>query len=535
MGTMAKILRFDAKAREALKSGVDQLADAVKVTLGPRGRNVVLDKKFGSPVITNDGVTIAKEIELTDRAENLGAQLIREVASKTQEVAGDGTTTASVLAQAIVAHGMRCVAAGFNPLHLKRGVERGIEAVVADLKRQSKPVKGREAMAQVAVISSNSDRAIGDLIADALTAVGTEGVVTVEEGKSTTTEMTLVDGLQFDRGYLSPYFINDPEKMEVLLEDALILFHDKKISALTELLPLLEKVVQLGQPLLIVAEEIEGEALATLVVNRLRGTLNVAAVKAPGFGDRRRETLEDMAILSGGQVVSEAMGARLDKATVAMLGRVKRVTITKDMTTLVEGGGKKSEIKERCEQLRRQIEETTSNYDKEKLQERLARLLGKVAVIKVGGATELEMKERKGRVDDALAATRAAVEEGIVPGGGTALLRALPALDAVKPVDAAEQAGIDIVRRAVVEPARIIAENAGYDGPAVVDAIKKLTGARGFNAETGEYEDLMQSGVVDPAKVTRCALQNASSIAALILTTETVVSEKKEEEAEEEE
>lgn len=532
---MAKQLRFDENAREALKSGVDQLADAVKVTLGPRGRNVVLDKKFGSPIVTNDGVTIAKEIELNDPSENLGAQLIREVASKTQEVAGDGTTTASVLAQAIVNQGLRSVTAGFNPMHLKRGIERAVEAIVADLKRQAKPVQGRDAMAQVAMISSNNDREIGALIADALTAVSAEGVVTVEEGKSTGTELTLVDGLQFDRGYLSAYFINDPEKMEVVLEDALVLLHDKKISSLQDLVPILEKVVQAARPLLIIAEEIEGEALATLVVNRLRGILNVAAVKAPGFGDRRRETLEDIAVLTGGQVVSEDTGLRLEKATQTMLGKVKRVVITKDNTTLIEGGGNQAEVQDRCGQIRRQIEETTSNYDKEKLQERLARLLGKVAVVRVGGATELEMKERKARVEDALAATRAAVEEGIVPGGGTALLRALPSLDGLTPASAAEKVGIDIVRRSVSEPARIIAENAGFEGGTVVDSIMKAKGTMGFNAETGEIEDLIASGVVDPAKVTRCALQNAASIGALILTTETMVVEKKGDESEEEE
>jgi chaperonin GroEL len=526
---MAKTLRFDAGARVALKNGVDQLAEAVRVTLGPRGRNVVLDKKFGSPVVTNDGVTIAKEIELSDPAENLGAQLIREVASKTQEVAGDGTTTASVLAQAIVNEGLRAVAAGMNPMHLKRGIERAVEAVVGDLVRQSKPVRGAAAMAQVAALSANNDPAVGQLIADALEAVGVEGVVTVEEGKATITELVLVDGLEFDRGYLSPYFINEPEKMEVVLEDALLLLYDKKISNLGELLPLLERVVGLGRPLLIIAEEVEGEALATLVVNRLRGVLNIAAVKAPGFGDRRKAMLEDLAVLTGGQVISEDTGQKLEKATPDMLGRAKRVVIRKDSTTVVEGGGKPAQVKERCEQLRRQIEESTSTYDREKLQERLGRLLGKVALIKAGALTELEMKERKGRIEDALSATRAAVEEGIVPGGGVALLRALPALAKLKAASPAEKMGIDIIARALEEPARTIAENAGQEGSAVVAEIKKHTGPYGYNAETEKYEDLAAAGVVDPAKVTRCALQNAASIGALILTTETVVSEKPEE------
>jgi chaperonin GroEL len=526
---MPKILKFDERAREALRNGVDQLAEAVKVTLGPRGRNVVLEKKFGSPVVTNDGVTIAKEIELKDPAVNLGAQLIREVASKTQDVAGDGTTTACVLAQAIVAEGLRAVASGHNPMHLKRGIDHAVEAIVADLKRQSKPIQGRDAMAQVATLSANGDREIGALIADALHEVGTDGVVTVEEGKLTKTEMTLVGGLQFDRGYLSPYFITDPEKMEVMLENAWVLLHDKKISNLNDLLPLLEKVVAQGKPLLIIAEEVEGEALATLVVNRLRGILNVAAVKAPGFGDRRRAILEDIATLTGGQVIAEEAGLKLDKITPAMLGKVKRVVIDKDNTTLIEGGGKEAEIKERAEQIRRQISDTTSNYDKEKLQERLARLLGKVALIKIGAATELEMKERKARVEDALSATRAAVEEGTVPGGGVALLRAAAALDKISPANPGEKIGIAIIHRAIEEPARIIAENAGADGPAVVAQVKRMSGSNGYNAETETFEDLEAAGVVDPAKVTRIALQNAASIGALILTTETVVAEKPEE------
>ncbi len=531
---MAKTLKFDTKAREALKAGVDQLADAVKVTLGPRGRNVVLDRKFGSPVITNDGVTIAKEIELADSAENLGAQLIREVANKTQEVAGDGTTTASVLAQAIVAEGLRAVSAGYNPMHLKRGIDHAVEAVVADLRKQSRPIQGRDAMAQVATISANNDSAVGNLIADALQAVGNEGVVTVEEGKATTTEMTLVDGLELDRGYLSPYFITDPEKMQVVLEDALVLLHDKKISSLNDLLPVLERVVQMAKPLLIIAEDLEGEALATLVVNRLRGVLNVAAIKAPGFGDRRKAILEDIATLTGGQVITEETGIRLEKATAEMLGKVRRAVIDKDETTLVEGGGKAADVQARAEQIRRQIEETTSNYDKEKLQERLGRLLGKVAQIRIGAATELEMKERKARVEDALSATRAAVEEGIIPGGGTALLRAQPALNAVQTSSEAEKVGVDIVRRAIEQPARIIAENAGQDGPAIVAELKRHEGAWGYNAESGVFEDLAAAGVVDPTKVTRFALQNAASIAALILTTETVITDLKEEPEEKE-
>jgi chaperonin GroEL len=526
---MAKILRFDALARAALKSGVDQMADAVKVTLGPRGRNVVLDKKFGSPVVTNDGVTIAKEIELSDASENLGAQLIREVASKTQEVAGDGTTTASVLAQCIVHEGLRGVASGLNPQHLKRGIESAVEAVIKDLARQSKPVRGAAAMAQVASLSANNDPELGKLIADALEAVGTEGVVTVEEGKSTVTELSLVDGLEFDRGYLSPYFINEPEKMEVVLEDAFLLLYEKKISNLNDLLPLLERVVGLGRPILIIAEEVEGEALATLVVNRLRGVLQIAAVKAPGFGDRRKAMLEDIAVLTGGTVISEEAGHKLEKATVDQLGRVKRAVCAKDKTTLIEGGGKPAAIKERCQQLRRQIEESTSTYDKEKMQERLGRLLGKVAVLKVGAPTEFELKERKGRMEDALAATRAAVAEGIVPGGGVALLRAQPALDKLTAETAGEKVGIDIIRRALEEPARIIAENAGQEGSAVVATIKANTGPYGFNAEREVFEDLAAAGVVDPAMVTRCALQNAASIGALILTTETVVTEKPEE------
>ncbi len=526
---MAKTLRFDARARDALKAGVDQLAETVKVTLGPRGRNVVLDKKFGSPIITNDGVTIAKEIELKDAAENLGAQLIREVASKTQEVAGDGTTTASVLAQSIVSEGLRAVTAGFNPMHLKRGIDHAVEAVVADLKKQSSPVEGRDAMAQVAAISANNDHVIGDLIADALQAVGREGVVTVEEGKGIQTELTLVNGLEFDRGYLSPYFITNPEKMEVVMEDALILLHDKKIGSLNDLLPVLEKVLSLGKPLVIIAEDLEGEALATLVVNRLRGTLNVAAVKAPGFGDRRKAILEDIAVLTGGQVITEETGIKLEKADVSMLGKVKRVVISKDSTTLIEGKGKPGEVKARTDQLRRQIEDTTSSYDKEKLQERLARLLGKVAVIKVGAATEIEMKERKARVEDALSATRAAVEEGIITGGGVALVRAQTSLESVECPTEAEKVAVEIVRRACEQPARIIAENAGQEGSTVVAEIRRHGGAWGFNAETGGYEDLFAAGVVDPTKVTRSALQNAASIGALILTTETVITETREE------
>ncbi len=523
---MAKMLKFDARAREALRSGVDQLAEAVKSTLGPRGRNIVLDRKFGAPTITNDGVTIAKEIELQDSSENLGAQLIREVANKTQELAGDGTTTACVLAQAMVSEGLKAVASGHNPMHLKRGIERAVDSVVADLQRQSRQVRGLPSMVQVARLSANGDEAVGQQVATALHEVGAEGVVTVEEGKGIDSELTLVGGLEFDRGYLSPYFITDPEKMEVVLEDALILLHDRKIGNLNDMLPLLEKVVAQARPLLIVAEEVEGEALATLVVNRLRGTLNVAAVKAPGFGDRRKAILEDIAILTGGQVISEEAGLRLDKADLSHLGRVKRVVVAKDNTTLVEGHGRRAEIDERCAQVRRQIEETTSNYDREKLQERLARLQGKVAVLKVGGATEMEMKERKARVEDAVAATRAAVEEGVVCGGGVAFLRALPALEALSVETAGEKTGVEILRRALEAPARAIADNAGHEGAAVVTEIRKNGAKRGFNAETEVFEDLEASGVVDPAKVCRCALQNAASIASLILTTETLVTEK---------
>ncbi len=523
---MSKMLSFDAQARMALKSGVDQLADAVKVTLGPRGRAVILDRPGATPIVTNDGVAIAREITLEDPNENLGAQLIREVANKTQEIAGDGTTTACVLAQIIVGEGLRAVTSGQNPMHLKRGIERGIEAVVAELKRVSRPVKGEAAMRQVATVSANQDEEIGGIVARAIEAVGVEGAVSVEEGKSVATELVFSDGLVFDHGYLSPYFINEPETMKVVFEKCLILLCDRKISALQELLPLLERTVTLGRPLLIVAEEIEGEALATLVVNRLRGVLNVCAVKAPGFGERRREILEDIAVLTGGTVISEQTGQKLEKADPSKLGRVARVEVTKDETTLVGGEGERSEVEARIAQIRRQIETNDSKYEREKLEERLARLLGKIAVIQVGGSTETEMKERRSRVEDALAATRAAVEEGVVPGGGVALLRATAALAKLTGENEGEQAGLAIVARALEGPARAIAENAGEDGGVVVAEIRRRTGAYGYDVVTREYGDLAASGIVDPAKVTRSALQNAASIGALILTTQTLVAER---------
>ncbi len=526
----AKELLFDTDARAKLKRGVDQLAEAVKVTLGPKGRNVVIDKKFGSPTVTKDGVTVAKEVELQDPIENMGAQMVKEVATKTSDLAGDGTTTATVLAQAIFREGLKNVTAGANPMELKRGIDRAVEIIVTELKGLSVPSAGKKEIAQVGSISANNDKEIGNLIADAMEKVGKDGVITVEEAKGLETTLETVDGMQFDRGYLSPYFVTDPEKMEAVLDDPYILIHDKKIGAMKDLLPVLEKVAQSGKPLLIIAEDVEGEALATLVVNKLRGTLKVAAVKAPGFGDRRKEMLRDIAILTAGQVISEEVGFKLENATLNDLGRAKRVVVDKDNTTLVDGKGKESDIQGRIGEIRGAIEKSTSDYDREKLQERLAKLAGGVAVIHVGAATETEMKEKKARVEDALHATRAAVEEGIVPGGGVALIRAQAALDKVKGLSEDEKIGVEIVRRAIEEPVRMIAQNAGAEGSIVVAKIKESKDkAFGYNAATDEYEDLIKSGVIDPTKVTRTALQNAASIAGLLLTTECVVVEKKEE------
>ncbi|HYQ89376.1 MAG TPA: chaperonin GroEL [Candidatus Binatia bacterium] len=526
---MAKQLQFNSAAREALQRGVDKLANTVRVTLGPRGRNVVLDKKFGAPTITNDGVTIAKEIELENPYENMGAQLLKEVATKTQDVAGDGTTTATVLAQSMVHAGLRLVTAGANPMFLKRGMDRAVQAIVAELKKQSKPIKTPAEIANVATISANNDPEIGKLISEAMDKVGKDGVITVEEAKSLDTTLEVVEGLQFDRGYLSPYFVTDPERMEAILEDAYILIHDKKIASIKDIIPILEKVSQVGKPLLVISEDIEGEALATLVVNKLRGVLNVAAAKAPGFGDRRRSMLEDVAILTGGRLITEEAGLKLENAVLTDLGRAKRIVVDKDNTTIVEGAGKKSEIKARVDQIRKEIEDSTSDYDKEKLQERLAKLAGGVAVVHVGAATEVELKEKKARVEDALAATKSAVEEGIVPGGGIALLRAQPALVAIE-AKGDERSGIDIVGHALEAPLRTIASNAGAEGSIVVERVRTQKGAMGYNAATGQYEDLFQSGIVDPTKVTRSALQNAVSIASLVLTTEAVITDAPEEE-----
>jgi len=525
----AKYLEFSTEARARLKRGVDQLADAVKVTLGPKGRNVVIDKKFGSPTVTKDGVTVAKEVELDDEIENMGAQMVKEVATKTSDLAGDGTTTATVLAQAIYREGLKSVTAGANPMALKRGIENAVETVVAELKKISVPTSGRKDIKQVATISANGDAEIGDKIADAMDKVGKDGVITVEEAKSLETTLETVDGMQFDRGYLSPYFITDPEKMECTIEDAYILIYDKKISTMKDLLPVLEKVAQSGRPMLIVAEDVEGEALATLVVNKLRGTLKVCAVKAPGFGDRRKEMLRDIAILTGGQVISEELGLKLENTTLNDLGRAKRIIVDKDNTTVVDGKGKDDQIDGRKAEIKAQIEKSTSDYDKEKLQERLAKLAGGVAVLNVGAATETEMKEKKARVEDALHATRAAVEEGIVPGGGVALLWCQKSLDKTKGHDDDEKTGIEIVRRALEEPIRIIAQNAGAEGAIVVGKVKESKDKNfGYNAQTDRFEDLVASGVIDPTKVTRTALQNAASIAGLLLTTECVVVEKKE-------
>jgi chaperonin GroEL len=526
---MAKMIAFDTKAREELKQGVDALANAVKVTLGPRGRNVILDKKFGSPTVTNDGVTIAKEIELSDAYQNMGAQLVKEVATKTQDVAGDGTTTATVLAQIMITEGLRNVTAGANPMFIKRGIAQAVEVVVAHVKKQSKPVRDRDQIAAVATISANNDDEIGNIIADSMEAVGKDGVITVEEAKSMDTTFEVKEGMQFDRGYLSPYFVTDTERMECVLESPMILIHDKKISSMKDLLPVLEQAAQSASPLLIVSEDIEGEALATLVVNKLRGTLNVAAVKAPGFGDRRKAMLEDLAVLSGGRVMTEDAGLKLENATIADLGKARRIVIDKDNTTIVEGSGKKAEIKARESQIRQQIENTTSDYDREKLQERLAKLAGGVAVISVGAATETEMKEKKARVEDALAATRAAVEEGIVAGGGVTLLRAAKALDKLELEDE-ELVGLSIVRRALEEPVRTIAFNAGAEGSVIVEKLRGEKAAIGYNAASGKYDDMFKAGIVDPTKVVRSTLQNAASIASLILTTECLVTDEPEEE-----
>jgi chaperonin GroEL len=525
----AKELHFNTEARAALKRGVDQLAEAVKVTLGPKGRNVVIDKKFGAPTVTKDGVTVAKEIELSDPLENMGAQMVKEVATKTSDLAGDGTTTATVLAQAIFREGLKNVTAGVNPMALKRGIDSAVTAIVEELKKMSVPTKGKKEIAQVGSISANNDKEIGDLIAEAMEKVGKDGVITVEEAKGLETTLETVEGMQFDRGYLSPYFVTDPEKMEAALEDALILVHDKKISSMKDLLPILEKVAQMGKPLLIIAEDIEGEALATLVVNKLRGTLRVSAVKAPGFGDRRKAMLEDIAVLTGGQVISEEVGFKLENAVVTDLGRAKRIVVDKETTTIIDGQGDEDKIKGRIKELKAAIEKTTSDYDREKLQERLAKIAGGVAVINVGAPTESEMKEKKARVEDALHATRAAVEEGIVPGGGVALIRAQKALKTLKLEESDEQIGVDIVRRAIEEPMRIIVQNAGGEGSIVVEKIRQSKdNSYGYNALTDEYEDLVAAGVIDPTKVTRTALQNAASIAGLLLTTEALIVEKKE-------
>jgi chaperonin GroEL len=528
----AKELHFNVEARAALKRGVDQLAEAVKVTLGPKGRNVVIDKKFGAPTVTKDGVTVAKEIELSDPLENMGAQMVKEVATKTSDLAGDGTTTATVLAQAIFREGLKNVTAGANPMALKRGIDRAVSTVVEELKKISVPTGGKKEIAQVGTISANNDPEIGNLIAEAMEKVGKDGVITVEEAKGLETTLETVDGMQFDRGYVSPYFVTDPEKMEAVLEDAFILIHDKKISSMKDLLPALEKVAQQGRPLLIIAEDIEGEALATLVVNKLRGTLRVCAVKAPGFGDRRKAMLQDIAVLTNGQVISEEVGFKLENAVVSDLGRAKRIVVDKDNTTLIDGAGEESKIQGRVNEIRVAIDKSTSDYDKEKLQERLAKLAGGVAVINVGAATEAEMKEKKARVEDALHATKAAADEGIVPGGGVALLRAQRALKSLKLDDSDEQIGVEIVRRALEEPIRMIVQNAGAEGSLVVEKVRgSKDDAFGYNALTDTYENLVQAGVIDPTKVTRTALQNAASIAGLLLTTEALVVEKKEEKA----
>jgi chaperonin GroEL len=524
----AKIVRFSQEAREKILRGVNVLADAVTVTLGPKGRNVVLEKSFGAPTVTKDGVTVAKEIELEDRFENMGAQMVKEVASKTSDVAGDGTTTATVLARAIYTEGIKMVAAGHDPMSLKRGIERAVEGVVGELKGLSKPTKDRREIAQVGTISANNDSTIGDIIAEAMEKVGKEGVITVEEAKGLETTLEVVEGMQFDRGYLSPYFVTDPERMEAKLEDAYVLIHEKKISSMKDLLPILESIAKTGKPFLLLAEDVEGEALATLVVNKIRGTLACTAVKAPGFGDRRKAMLEDIGILTGGKVIAEELGIKLESVTLQDLGRAKRIVIDKDNTTIIDGAGKKADIEGRIKQIRAQIEETTTDYDRQKLQERLAKLVGGVAVIRVGAATEIEMKEKKARVEDALHATRAAVEEGVVPGGGVALIRASAAIENMRASED-EKVGIGIVRKSIEEPARWIASNAGWEGYVVVDKIKNNKGPFGFNASSEEFEDLMKAGIIDPTKVVRSALQNAASVASLLLTTECMVAEKPEE------
>ena len=528
---MAKEIKYDVRAREAILQGIDTLANAVKVTLGPKGRNVILDKSFGAPTITKDGVTVAKEIELEDKFENMGAQMVKEVASKTSDVAGDGTTTATLLAQAIYREGSKLVAAGVNPMAIKRGIEAAVNTTVSELERISKATKDQDEISQIGTISANNDETIGNIIAQAMNKVGKEGVITVEEAKSMDTTLEVVEGMQFDRGYLSPYFVTNAEKMEASLTEPYILLHEKKISNMKDLIPLLEQIAKMAKPLIIVAEDVEGEALATLVVNKLRGTLQVAAIKAPGFGDRRKAMLEDIGILSGGRVISEDLGLKLENVTLNDLGTAKTVNIDKDNTTIIDGGGSRSDLEGRVKQIRAQIDETTSDYDREKLQERLAKLIGGVAVINVGAATEIELKEKKARVEDALNATRAAVEEGIVPGGGVAYLRAIPAIAKLE-LEGEEQTGVNLVIRALEEPIRQIANNAGSEGSVVVEKVRDRKGAFGFNAETLEYEDLMKAGIIDPTKVTRFALQNAASVSALLLTTEAMVAEKPEEKPE---
>jgi chaperonin GroEL len=522
-----KIIQYDEEARKSILNGVNTMADAVKVTLGPKGRNVIIDRSYGAPNITKDGVTVAKEIELEDKFENMGAQMVKEVASKTSAVAGDGTTTATILTQAIFREGAKSVAAGSNPMDVKRGIDKAVDVVVKELKKMSKPTKDAKEIAQVGTISANNDATIGAIIAEAMEKVGKEGVITVEEAKGLETELEIVEGMQFDRGYLSPYFVTNAEKMEVELEDCLILINEKKISSMKDLLPILEQIAKMGKPLLIISEDIEGEALATLVVNKLRGTLHVAAVKAPGFGDRRKAMLEDIATLTGGKMISEEMGYKLENTKIEDLGRAKRIIIDKDNTTIIDGAGSRASIEGRVKQLRAQVEETTSDYDREKLQERLAKLVGGVAVIKVGAATETEMKEKKARVEDALNATRAAVEEGIVPGGGVAYLRTLSALDKMD-LEGDEQVGVRIVKKALEEPLKMIANNAGVEGNIVVEKVKEKKGAYGFNAQTEQYEDMIAAGVIDPTKVTRFALQNAASVASLMLTTQCMVADKPE-------
>src|SRR5713101_1584271 len=524
----AKLVRFSQDARDKILKGVNLLADAVTVTLGPKGRNVVIEKSFGAPVVTNDGVTVAKEIELEDKVENMGAQMVKEVASKTSDVAGDGTTTATVLARAIYAEGVKMVAAGHDPMSIKRGIDKAVASVTHELKGMSKPTRDQREIAQVGTISANNDSTIGEIIAEAMNKVGKEGVITVEEAKGLETTLEVVEGMQFDRGYLSPYFVTDPERMECVFEDAYLLIHEKKISGMKDVLPVLEQVAKSGRPLVVIAEDIEGEALATLVVNKIRGTLQCVSVKAPGFGDRRKAMLEDVAILTGGKVIAEELGIKLESITLNDLGRAKRIVVDKDNTTIVDGAGKKADIEGRIKQMRAQIEETTSDYDREKLQERLAKLVGGVAVVRVGAATEMEMKEKKARVEDALHATRAAVEEGVVPGGGVALIRCLSGLESLRNGEE-EKVGVNIVRKALEDPCRWIATNAGWEGSVVVDKVKNNKGPFGFNAASEEFEDLMKAGIIDPTKVVRTALQNAASVASLLLTTECMVAEKPEE------